>query len=108
MIAKLTIAHLALCCVIISAAFIEVFNPLGYGQRIYYGQQPPYRWLVEDTSDQFTGSIKEVYIGANDRICATVYRFASLDVLYKVYGYGFSESYETQRQAEQEAERECR
>ena len=91
-----------------SLMFIELFNPFGWGQRLFWGRQPPYHWIQGDMSRNTEGSIDEHYIGANGVECAEVYRFASQNSMFTVLGFGFDGEYETQAQAEAKAQRECR
>lgn len=82
------------------------FNPFGLEQRLLFGMRPPFRWVqVIVNSPEY---LDETYVGSNDKVCAEVYRYASLATSYTVYGYGFRETYASREAAENRARKECR
>lgn len=94
--------------VMICAILIMNLNPFGWGQRLFFNQRPPYRWVQLDVARNSVGSMDEEYKGANDDTCARVSRFALFDSTYNVFGYGFNVDYATKEEAERKAEKECR
>lgn len=89
------------------AIFVELFNPYGLGLRVFWGMEPPYRWVQHDVSEDSPGSMDESYVGANGKTGATLYRYGK-DEDFTVYGYGFSDKYVRREDAEHLAARECR
>ena len=87
---------LAIFTLYVAFAVVALVNPLGWGQRILWGERPPYHWSRNGES----------LIGANGKECAHLY--LSLSGSYMVYGYGFDGDYKTRVQAESKAARECR
>jgi hypothetical protein len=90
--------YLAFSC---SLFAIMEFNLGGWGQRIFFGQKPPYHWVQNNNATE-----GETYYGANGKDCANVYRFQGTS--YTVYGFGFNQDFQTRQQAEAKAEKECR
>jgi hypothetical protein len=77
-------------------------NPLGLAQVIFWGQRPPYHWVTDPQSNNWE------YRGVNQKACASLYHEHMTGTGYRVYGYGFSESYKTINEAMARAEKECR
>lgn len=98
----LTVTWLALAWI-----YLMEFNPMGLGQRLVFGQRPPYHWETEDQS-YLKGfySPRFLYVGSNGKSCATIYRDAESS--WRVYGFGFSESYLNPYDAMMKAKKECR
>lgn len=91
--------------VILLALVLVLTNSFGLAQRLLFGMQPPYHW----TNNRATEDDVEIsYFDVNGKSCAEVYRFKLVNSEYKVYGYGFSDKFETLEQAKAKAERECR
>lgn len=104
----LFVAWVVVWSLVIASLVVEKFNPLGYGQRIFWGQRPPYRWIQDSPTLYPLGTINERYVGSNGAECASVYHIPGIRDGYTVFGSGFQGEYETQVQAEQVAEHECR
>lgn len=92
-----------------SALLVQVWNPFGWGQRMFYGMHPPYHWVVQPLELKAIrpNSMHEQLVDTHGNICANVYHYDYVMDDYKVYGYGFSEIYLTQEQAERKAMQEC-
>jgi hypothetical protein len=93
--------------VCLGVLFVEIFNPYGWAQRMFAGQTPPYRWIHKDMHNHTPGSLDWIYVGANGRECANIYRYGD-DVQYVLYGWGFSDKSVDFNALWREAERECR
>jgi hypothetical protein len=92
---------LALTGVGFTLLFILFFNPVGLGQVFFFGQRPPYHWVMGPTPSKWD------YVGINERSCAHIYLDTFSGGGYRVYGYGFSETYQNINDAMMKAQREC-
>jgi len=86
------------------------FNVGGYGQRIWWGMEPPYHWVIDNHSE--IGYIEAYYRDVNGKDCATLYAGAGVlegnSTEWFVYGYGFSKDKVSKERAVQIATDNCK
>lgn len=102
-----------------TALILTPLNPFGLAQRLFFGMQPPYRWVDVTGTGHGADWRQYQYVGANGRVCAFAYT-AYLDETdntwypprttpsWQVFGYGFDADHVTEQEARAVAERECR
>lgn len=101
------ISVLSLCVV---AEILMNLNPFGLGQRIMFGQRPPYHWVdaLDHSMPHGPSSVNLNYVGSNGKVCAAAYKYTLVMSDFTIYGFGFNKHAATLQEAKAIAERECR